>query len=154
MTNFPIETMHAVPRAFITRTSKMTEISSAMGAGFEELSRLFAKAKVPMTGMPMAHYLTYDDVSTTFELGFPCRAEDTDALREAGLSIGTTAEGSCMKATHVGPYDDVQSTYNEMIGEMTRLGFAPARDMWEIYYSPPETPPAEIRTDVIWPLAV
>lgn len=153
MTDFPIETMHPGPRAYITRTSKMTEIAASMAEGFETLARLFGEAKVAMSGMPMSHYLDYDDVSTTYELGFPCREEDTAALRAVGLSIGKTASGPSMRATHVGPYDGVPSTYNAMMGEMTRLGLAPARDMWEIYYSPPDTPPPQIRTDVIWPLA-
>lgn len=153
MTSFPIETMQPTPRAFITLTSKMTEIAATMQEGFETLARLFTKAGVPMRGMPMAHYLDYNDVSTTIELGFPCRAEDTEALRAAGLTIGTTAAGPSMRATHIGPYDGMESTYHQMIGEMTRLDLEPARDMWEIYYSPPETPPAETRTDVVWPIA-
>jgi hypothetical protein len=153
MTSFPIETMQPTPRAFITRTSKMTEIAATMKEGFETLARLFAQAEVPMGGMPMAHYLDYNDVSTTFELGFPCREEDANALRAAGLTIGTTVAGPSMRATHIGPYGGMESTYHQMIGEMTRLGLEPARDMWEIYYSPPETPPAETRTDVVWPIA-
>jgi len=153
MTDFPIERMQPGPRAFITRSSKMTDIAATMREGFETLSRLFAQAKVPLSGMPMAHYLDYDDASTTFELGFPCRAEDADALRTAGLSIGTTAKGPSMRAIHTGPYDAMETTYHAMIGEMTRLGLEPARDMWEIYCSPPETPPAQIRTEVVWPIA-
>jgi len=153
MSDFPIETMRPSPRAFITRTCKMSDIASTMSEGFQTLSELFIRAKVPMTGMPMAHYLEYDDVSTKFELGFPCRDQDTDALRAAGLSIGETARGPSMHATHIGPYDSMEATYHAMIGEMTRLGLEPARGMWEIFYSPPETPPAEIRTDVVWPIA-
>lgn len=153
MTDFPIETMKAAPRAYITRTAKMAEISKAMTESFATLSDLFAKAKAPMTGMPMAHYITYDDASTTFELGFPCRSEDEDALRAAGLLIGKSPEGRSMKATHIGPYDTVGSTYNAMIADMEAKGLVPAKDMWEIYFSPPETPPAQIRTDVVWPIA-
>jgi effector-binding domain-containing protein len=152
MTDFPIETMKAGPRAYITRTAGMKDIPKAMMEGFATLSERFAKANAPMTGMPMAHYLTYDKGSTTFELGFPCRSEDEVALRAAGLSIGKTPEGRSMKATHIGPYDTVVSTYNAMIADMQARGLVPARDMWEIYCSPPETPPSEIRTDVVWPL--
>lgn len=131
----------------------MADISTVMMKSFATLSELFAKAKAPMTGMPLAHYITYDDASTTFELGFPCRSEDEAALRAAGLSIGTSPEGRSMTATHIGPYDTVGSTYNAMIAAMEAKGLVPAKDMWEIYFSPPETPPAEIRTDVVWPIA-
>ena len=153
MTDFPVETMKPSPRAYITRTAKMSDIPQAMMEGFATLSELFAKAKASMTGMPMAHYLAYDNASTTFELGFPCRSEDEHELRAAGLSIGMTPEGRSMKATHIGPYATVVATYNAMIAEMKAKGLVPAKDMWEIYHSPPETPPAEIRTDVVWPIA-
>lgn len=153
MTDFPIETMQGAPRAYVTRIALMADISKVIGEGFATLSDLFAVAGAPMTGMPMAHYLTYDATSTTFELGFPCRPEDEEALRAAGLSIGKTPEGRCMMATHMGPYDAVETTYHAMIAAMQAKGLVPATDMWEIYFSPPETPPAEIRTDIVWPIA-
>lgn len=153
MTDFKIETMRPRPFAFVTRTAKMTEISSAMAEGFAALGAMFAKAGATMAGMPMAHYRAYDAKTTTFDLGFPCRSEDTKALAAAGLSIGETPAGQSMTATHVGPYDTVVSTYNAMTTEMQSQGLKPAGDMWEIYFSPPDTPPERIRTDVVWPIA-
>jgi effector-binding domain-containing protein len=153
MSEFKIETMQARPFAYITRTAKMNEIGKAMAEGFGALGAMFAKAGAAMAGMPMAHYRSYDTKTTTFDLGFPCRAEDAKALGAAGLSIGETPAGRNMTATHMGPYDTVVSTYDAMTAEMKSQGLKPASDMWEIYFSPPDTPPAKIRTDVVWPIA-
>jgi len=57
-----------------------------------------------------------------------------------------------MVGTHVGPYEDAPQTYDAMIVQMQAEGYTPAIDMWEGYESPPETPPAEIRTNIVWPV--
>ena len=152
MTRFPVSQLVAQPFAFLLRTAAIPDMPKVMGESFGALSAALAKAKAAPAGMPLAHYIAYDSNSTTFEVGFPVRPEDVEAVREAGLSIGKTAEGQVMTAIHMGPYDSVVSTYNAMQAEMQAAGLEAAMDMWEVYYSPPDTPPAEIRTDVIWPV--
>lgn len=152
MPEFPVVTLTPQPFAYITVTTPMTGISNAMGEGFARLSRLFAQANATMAGAPMAHYLEYDEKSTTFQLGFPCRPEEAEALGAAGLSIGQTPSGESMKAVHVGPYDTIANTYNAMLEAMKAQGLTGARSMWETYFSPPETPPDKIRTEVTWPV--
>ena len=58
-----------------------------------------------------------------------------------------------MKATHVGLYETVGSTYNATIASVEAKGLVPAKDLWEICVSPPETAPVQIRTDVVRPIA-
>jgi effector-binding domain-containing protein len=147
-----ITTLTAAPFAYLVRTSKIADMPKTMGEGFAALFQLFAKAEARQAGMPMAHYLEYDEDSTTFELGFPVRPEDVEALRAAGLKIGETPSGENMKAVHIGPYDSIVKTYDVMTGAMEKQGLKGSRDMWEVYYSPPETPPEQIQTEVIWPL--
>ena len=57
-----------------------------------------------------------------------------------------------MTATHIGPYDTVSETYSTMDRAMQAQGLTGSKDMWERYLSPPDTPPEQTRTDVIWPL--
>ena len=153
MPDFQVETLKPQPFAYITLTAKVPEMPKAMGDGFDRLSAAFAAAKAEMAGMPMCHYTDYDEQSATFDLGFPARPDQLEALREAGLSIGETPSGRSMKATHIGPYDTVVETYNKMTEAMKKQGLVGAHDMWETYFSPPETPPEKIRTDVIWPVS-
>jgi effector-binding domain-containing protein len=138
------------PFAYISLRSSLEAMPATMGQGFASLAQMFAKAKAQMAGNPLAHYTAFDAASASFDLGFPARAEDVPALRSAGLSIGETPSGQNMTATHVGPYDTVSKTYDVMSAAMKARGLSGARDMWESYLSPPDTPPGEIRTDVIW----
>lgn len=144
--------LQSAPFAFIQLQSSLADMPQVIGQGFGTLSMLFSKAGAAMAGNPMAHYLDFDAQSVTFELGFPVLESDTDKLLAAGLSIGRTPGGRNMTAVHIGPYDTVSDTYELMGAAMKAQGVAGSKDMWESYASPPETPPAEIRTEVIWPL--
>jgi hypothetical protein len=97
-------------------------------------------------------YLEFDAHSAKFDLGFPALEADLERLRAAGASIGRTPGGRNMTATHIGPYDTVSETYSTMDRAMQAQGLTGSKDMWESYLSPPDTPPEQTRTDVIWPL--
>ena len=153
MTDPLVTKLNATPFAYVSRKAKMNEMPQVMGEGFATLSQLFAKAGAEMAGMPMAHYLDYDATSATFDLGFPVRPDLLEALKDAGLTIGETAAGQNMTAVHMGPYDTVMKTYDVMTNAMKAQGLKGSKDMWEVYYSPPGTPPAEIKTEVIWPVS-
>jgi len=140
------------PFAYISLRSTLPQMPATMGQGFATLGQMFAKAKAQMAGNPLAHYTDFDATSASFELGFPVLENDIPALRAAGLSIGQSPGGRNMTATHIGPYDTVSKTYELMTTAMKAQKLAAAKDMWESYLSPPETPPEQIRTEVIWPV--
>jgi len=144
--------LQATPFAFISLRSSLADMPTIVGQGFGTLGELFAAAGVQMAGNPMAHYLDFDAQSVTFELGFPASEADVDKLRSAGLSIGRMPGGRNMIATHIGPYNTVSETYSTIDAAMKSQGVTGSKDMWESYLSPPETPPEQTRTDVIWPL--
>ena len=149
MAEFPVVTLKPDYFAFITVSTPMADIAAAMAQGFERLSAAFSQAKGRMAGPPMCHYIAYDEQSTTFQLGYPARPDEVDKLRAAGLEIGETPSGRNMKAIHTGPYDTVVTTYNAMAKAIKARGLAAADDMWEAYYSTPETPPEQVKTEVL-----
>jgi AraC family transcriptional regulator len=152
MPQFEVTDLTAQPFAYLTKTAQIKGIAEVMGQSFAELGKAFAAAAAPMTGPPLCHYMGFDGATTTFQVGFPYRPDDGKRLTAAGLTIGTTQAGQVMKATHKGPYETVVETYNAMQSEMQQRHLVGADDMWEIYMSPPETPPEEILTQVIWPV--
>jgi effector-binding domain-containing protein len=55
---------------------------------------------------------------------------------------------------HVGPYDKLMESYQKMEKQMKEQGLRPADHMWEIYMNDPEkTAPAELVTELYWPVA-
>ena len=147
-----IAELEARPFAYVSLTSTLADMPRAVATGFGKLQRLFDKAKASAAGCPLAHYLGFDTRTVTFDLGFPALPADVPRLKAAGLSIGETPGGRHMTATHVGPYETVTSTYTQMDAAMRARHVLGARDMWEAYPSPPETPASHVHTEVIWPL--
>jgi hypothetical protein len=153
MTDFPIETWTARPFAFLSRKVAMPEMPATMGATFSAVAAAFARAGAPMEGPAWCRYTAFDGKTVGFDAGFTARPQDCDALSAAGLSIGETPSGRVMTGWHIGPYDTVPATYEAMRAAMRAAGVNGTEIMWEAYHSPPDTPPAETRTQVIWPLA-
>lgn len=60
---------------------------------------------------------------------------------------------SAAVTTHVGSYDALEHAYSALRSSMQEQRREPADGrMWEEYFSGPETPPEQARTDVYWPL--
>lgn len=153
MTDFPVETWTAHPFAFLSCTVAMPQMPATMGATLAAVAAAFARVGAPMEGPAFCRYTAFDGKTVGFEAGFAARPSDCESLRVAGLSIGETPSGRVMTGWHIGPYDTVPATYEAMQAAMRAVGVSGTEMMWEAYHSPPETPPAETRTQVIWPLA-
>jgi AraC family transcriptional regulator len=56
---------------------------------------------------------------------------------------------------HIGPYDDLEKTYQALVARMAAEAVAPAEEMWEYYLSDPgaEPDPSRWKTLVVWPVA-
>jgi AraC family transcriptional regulator len=152
MSRYPVAAATSQPFAYVSRKARIDEMPKVMAESFGALSAAFAKAHADFAGPPLAHYTDYDAQTASFDVGFPARSDQLEELRSAGLSIGETASGTVMTARHIGPYDTVAKTYDAMQAQMKADGLEGSHDMWELYMSPPETPPEQIMTDVIWPV--
>lgn len=148
-----VKTVSAKPFVYVARTATMAEIGAAMGESFQAVAAAFAKAGAAMEGPAYAHYTAYDDNSATFEAGFSAHPEDVEALRATGIAVGETVGGEVMTAMHIGPYDTLMQTYDAIGRELASKGLTGTTDMWECYLSPPETPPEQTQTEVLWPIA-
>lgn len=152
MSQFVVKRLSSQPFAYISGSSRIADMPKSMGQRFATLAALFGAAKTEPAGPPLAHFLSYDDESANFDLGFPAQPGDVEALRAAGLSIGETPSGQAMMAMHTGPYEELGDTYDAMMREMKTQHLEPTKDMWERYLSGPETPPEKAQTEVTWPV--
>ena len=53
---------------------------------------------------------------------------------------------------HIGPYDTVGPAYEALTQYVKANGYEPAGPAYEFYFSGPETPPEEIRTQIAFPV--
>lgn len=63
--------------------------------------------------------------------------------------------GRAVVGIHVGPFDSLASTYQELLAWVAAEGLELAVGMWEVYLTDPsaEPDPSRWRTRIVWPLA-
>jgi effector-binding domain-containing protein len=115
------------------------------------MAALAAQGAHPV-GPPFARYYGMPTETIELEVGFPVSGTASAA---DGATPGTLPGGPVVRAVHVGPYERLRQTYDEMYLWMQAEGLEPADTMWEVYLSDPsrQPDPATWRTEVWWPVA-
>jgi effector-binding domain-containing protein len=102
-------------------------------------------------GPPFALYFGKPDKTIEVEAGFPVPT----TIAELGpVHAGKLPGGQCAHAEHVGPYESMTSTYDELTHWMASQHLTPRHQMWEVYLSDPQRDPnpQSWRTEIFWPV--
>ena len=121
-------------------------MGTALGTVYEHLVRAGVKSQ----GLAVAIYR-----STGVEAQFDVRVGFVvpSAIRGDGHVVpAELPECEAAVVLHVGPYDRLHFAYDAIRSWMAETGYEPTELMWEEYFSPPPTPPAKMRTQVVWPV--
>jgi AraC family transcriptional regulator len=97
----------------------------------------------------------FDARDRRYDVGVPIEPRDAEDVTPPGFVV-VTAPGRYLKATHQGPYEQIQSTYERIFdGPMRYDGWTLlAQPIIEIYReSPSEVAEDELRTDIYLPAA-
>ncbi len=129
----------------------VAQIPTKMGQFFSELMAHFQKSGIRMLGPPFALYHDFAPDKIDMEVGFPVATPQPGDQRVKPLVL---PGGKVVTAVHIGPYDKIEKTYDEMRGWMSRNGLRPKKMMWERYLSDPQTVknPEEYVTELYWPV--
>ena len=88
-------------------------------------------------------------------------AFDVEAGFYVPTAFPTDGEVECIElpavraavTTHIGPYEGLPAAYEALHAKAHEEGWELEQTMWEEYWSDPQsTPPAEWRTEIVWPL--
>lgn len=144
---------------FHVRSAELPTIGERMGRAFgERMGRAFGavaaelgRAHITPSGPAIA---SYEPAADGFEVaaGFPVSASFT---APAGLSRLDLPEVEAAHTTHVGPYSELSTAYNDLLTQAAAADrtVIPDGRMWEEYWSEPGTPDDQTRTEIYWPLA-
>ncbi len=126
-------------------------IGPALGATFGELYGHLAMSGVEPAGPPFVvyHSMPTPDQPLDIEVCAP-----VSAMTEApiGCTVGWIPGGSFATLLHVGPYEAIGAAYDQLTTWVERHHRELVGPPRETYLSEPETPPAEIRTILEWPV--
>ena len=126
------------------------------------------EAGLAPAGPPFARYYASSPDGLDMATGFPVAEPflgTSDALPESGAVEEAPASaivhpdelpaGPAAVATHVGPYQGLEATWNWLRERVHGLGRQLGEDPWEVYFIGPGSgvDEAEWRTELVWPLA-
>ena len=144
-----IETLEPVPVMGVTQRVRMDEIGLRID---EMMPDLMAAAGPSMAGPVLARYRNFDAHTgeSDLELAVPVRAP---MEARGGVLPSELPGGRAVIRWHVGPYDDLSATWTALREWMQAEGLVGRADPWEEYHSDcAVTPPAELRTRIVWPV--
>lgn len=87
----------------------------------------------------------------TFEVGFPV---SPDAIADGAFEAKDLPPVEVASVFHVGPYEEMKAAYEALFGWLEKNGKRPTGPCREEYLNDPEkVPPAELRTEIMVPIA-
>jgi effector-binding domain-containing protein len=152
MTTFTVKTIESQPAAAIRAEVPMAELRKVFERGFHAVMQAVAAQGVAITGPPFGFYPRMPGDTVTVVVGFPVAGPIT---AEGDVEPFSLPGGRVVTGTHVGPYETLGQTYDQLMAWTRAEGLTLAEGMWESYLSDPksEPDPTTWRTLIVWPLA-
>lgn len=151
MTTFTVETIDPQPAAVVRAEVPMAELRSVFDRGFHAVMAAVQAQGLAIAGAPFGYYPRMPSDTVAVVVGFPVAGGFT---ADGAVEPFELPGGRAVTGTHVGPYEELESTYAELMAWTRAEGLTLAEGMWECYLSDPsaEPDPGTWRTLLVWPL--
>ncbi len=153
MTQLRIErmTLEPQPVLFIQRKISQSELQPYFAECFGKLFSHGVENALPITGNPIARYVSIGPGLWTVDCILPL-AHSVEDVND--FQAGVLAGGDVLKATHLGPYEDLEASYIQIQTMMDKEGLISRGAHWEQYVTDPgeEPDPTKWQTDIYWPV--
>ena len=152
MLNFALIERAAQPTAVVRATIPVTEIPAFLGPAYGKVMQALAAQGIAAVGPPFAYYLHAPTATIEIEAGFPVA---TPCAPKGEVAPGELPGGSIATVTHVGPYEAMMATYEQLKTWVGAQGLTLQEGMWEVYLSDPQQQPdsSKWQTEIYWPVA-
>ena len=152
MSTFTVETIEPRTAAAIRAEVPMPELREVFDSGFPAVAQTVEAQGIAITGPPFGFYPRMPADTVAVVVGFPVAAPITADGKVEPFEL---PGGRAVTGTHVGPYDALGQTYQQLTAWAEAEGLTLGEGMWECYLSDPgaEPDPSTWRTLIFWPLA-
>ncbi|MCK9150460.1 GyrI-like domain-containing protein [Methanobacterium alcaliphilum] len=125
-----------------------------MGSLIEKIEIWAAAEDIELNGPPFAIYYNYPQKEnadkTVYDIGFPVEG---DVKGNQNISIATIPEHKVVYAIYIGPYSEIQKTYQKMVNFVMTNHYDVIGSPKEIYHnSPQEVAAGELMTEIQFPV--
>ena len=133
-----------------TRTA-VQNLPQVLGDAYAKIMQYMGELGETPGGAPFVAYYNMDMQDLDMEIGFPVLSVLTG---KGDVQAGQIPAGKAATCLHTGPYPEIASAYNDLSSWITAQGLHPTGVAYEFYLNDPEhTPPAELQTLILFPLA-
>jgi effector-binding domain-containing protein len=138
--------------AVIRDTVPVTALADFFDRSFATLATVISSQGATIVGPAFARYHGPPDDTANLEVGFPT---SQDVEPADGVEAGSLPGCRAARLVHEGSYEQLGSSWELLAQWMRDQGLEPADSFWEVYVTEPspEMDPAELRTELIWPIA-
>jgi effector-binding domain-containing protein len=137
------------PTLSVRTRAAAQDLPQLFGPTYSALMQYMNEMGAQPAGEPFAAYYDLDMQNLDVEIGFPVSRPLPD---RGDIKCGALPAGKFASTMHIGPYDAVGPAYEALRQYVKANGYEPTGVAYEFYFSGPETPPEEIRTEIVLPL--
>jgi effector-binding domain-containing protein len=151
MVDFAVVEVPTETVAVMRRQVPLAGLPEFFGMAFGSVAAAVSAVGGTVGDRPFGWYFGMPTATVDVAAGFPL----VGPVPEPGGEVVVQARpgGRAVVGVHVGPYDTMGATYQELEGWMAEHALVPRTDMWEEYLSAPEGDPATWQTRIVMPLA-
>ena len=145
LTEIPSETV-----AMVRRVVPMEGLTTFFGEAFERVARVVPEAGGAIAGPPFGRYHGMPGETVDVSAGFPVSGDVHTP--DGGVVVAERPGGQALVAVHVGSYDGLGETWDELQRRAEHDGLEWRGDLWEEYLSDPIGDPATWLTRLALPV--